>query len=169
MNLKPEIKFGILCALCMIAWILIQFLAGFHTKYLYWGQYTGYFTYLLILYFLYKGLREKKSDKPEAFTMRNGIRTGIIQLMITASISSLFMFVYNYKINPLWVENMINFQRVNANSTSYFLKFANDPEAQAIILSNTETHLCLHFLSILIVGTSMSFMLSAIFVNKKSL
>ncbi|MEX1189621.1 MAG: DUF4199 family protein [Bacteroidia bacterium] len=167
MSIKPEIKFGILCALGIIAWTLIQYLAGFHSKYLYWGQYTGYFSYLLILYFLWKGLNEKMADKPGSFTMRRGIREGLIQLTITAGFSSLFMFVYDYKINPLWVEEMISFQRSNGSSTGYFLKFANDPGAQAIILSNTETHLCLYFLSILIVGSSMAFMISAILINKK--
>lgn len=168
MTLKPEIRFGILCAFCMIAWTLIQYSAGFHTKYFYWGQYTGYVSYVFIFYFLYRGLKEKMRDKPEAFTIRRGMREGIIQLMITASISSIFMFLYDYKINPLWVEEMISFQRTDGNSTSYFLNFANDPEAQAIIMSNTETHLCLYFLSIIIVGTSMAFMLSAVLQNKKA-
>ena len=167
MTIKPEIRFGSLCAICMIIWTLIQYLAGFHTKYLYWGQYTGYLSFLLILYFLYRGLNEKMRDRPGRFTIRRGMREGIIQLMITASITSIFMFFYDYKINPLWVEDMISFQRTNGNSTKYFVRFANDPEAQAIIMSNTETHLCLYFLSILIVGASMSFMLSAILQSRK--
>jgi hypothetical protein len=106
-------------------------------------------------------------DNEGKFSIRRGMREGVIQLMITSSVASIFMFFYDYKINALWVEDMISYQRTHGISTGYFVRFANDTNAQSIILSNTETHLCLFFLSIVIVGSSMAFMISAILSNKK--
>jgi len=168
MSIKPEIKYGFIGAVGLISWTMIQYFGGFHTTKPYWGQYTGYAIHLILLYTLWKGLSEKFHDQAKDFSLRKGIRESILQLMITAIPSSLFMFMYDYKINPFWVDNMINYQRNNGYSTGFFLRFANDPEAQAIILSNTETHLCIYFLTILVSGTSMAFMITAFLLSKKS-
>lgn len=167
MSIKPEIKFGVLCTLFIILWTLVQYALGFHSRNFEWGQYSGYLNYAFIFFFLWKGLNEKWMDHEGKFSLRRGMREGVIQLMITSSVASIFMFFYDYKINALWVEDMISYQRTHGISTGYFVRFANDTNAQSIILSNTETHLCLFFLSIVIVGSSMAFMISAILSNKK--
>ncbi|MCB0819885.1 MAG: DUF4199 family protein [Bacteroidetes bacterium] len=167
MNIKPEIRYGILGATGLILWTIIQYFAGFHTSRLYWGQFSGYFIHVIIFYTLLKGLKEKYHDNPGIFSLRKGLREGVIQLFITAIPASAFMFIYDYKLNPLWVENMIEYQRHHGFSTGFFLKFANDPAAQAIVLSNTETHLCIYFLTILSAGASMAFMISAYLISRK--
>jgi hypothetical protein len=95
--------------------------------------------------------------------MRKGIREALIQLTITASLSSVFMFLYDYQLNPFWVDNMIQFQRENPGRMNIFAKFANDPDATAIVVSNTETHLCVYFLSILFFGAIAAAIFSAVF------
>ena len=62
---------------------------------------------------------------------------------------------------------MVTWQRQNSSSFSLNLFLANDPHAEAIILSNTETHLCLYFLGIVVVGASMAFMISAMISKSK--
>jgi hypothetical protein len=167
MRVKPEIKYGLLGALLLIIWTLAQFFAGFHTYQFAIAQYTGYGNFLIVFICLWFGLKEKSIDYKGKFTVRRGVKESMYQLFITASVSSLFMFLYDYKINPLWVEEMVTWQRQNSNSFSLNLFLANDPHAEAIILSNSETHLCLYFLGIVVVGTSMAFMISAM-ISKTS-
>jgi hypothetical protein len=67
----------------------------------------------------------------------------------------------------MWVERMVVWQQENGNPSTFFIKIANEHEVNSSILSNTETHLCLYFLGILIVGTSMAFMISASLLKNK--
>lgn len=165
---RPEIKFGLLGATLLICWTLAQYFLGFHTFRLGAATYAGYINYLIILISLWLGLQEKKMDYGGKFTVRRGVKESMYQLFITASISSIFMFIYDYKINPFWVENYIQWQRIHENRNSLFMLFVNDPNAEAIILSNTETHLCIYFLAIVGIGACIAFLLSAIIANSKA-
>ena len=165
MKIKPEIKYGLWGGLLLMGWTLIQFALGFHTDKFWLEQYSAYGTYLIILICVWLGLNEKRKDYKGSFSVRRGVKESIYQLIFTAVISSVFMFAYDYKINALWVERLIEWQRANGTPNTVFLRLANDPQANAVVLSNTETHLCLYFLGIVVVGASMAFMLSAIIAN----
>lgn len=161
MNVKPEIKFGLLAGTALIAWTIAQYMLGFHTTRLHIGYYSGYGMYAFILLALWMGLREKNADKGYKMTFRMGIRTGLILLLIAAGTSSAFMFLYDYKINPLWVDSMINFQ-LDTDKDFSLSRLANDSNASAIILSNTEMHLCVYFLSIILSGMAITVAITAI-------
>jgi hypothetical protein len=165
MKIKPEIKYGLWGGLSLIGWTLLQYAMGFHTDKFWLEHYSGYGSYLIVLIFVWLGLNEKRKDYNGNFSVRRGVKESMYQLIFTAIISSLFMFVYDYKINALWVERLIEWQRANGAPNTVFLRLANDPQANAVVLSNTETHLCLYFLGIVVVGASMAFMLSAIIAN----
>jgi hypothetical protein len=96
------------------------------------------------------------------------MKSGIYQLVLTATVASVFMFLYDYKINNMWVERMVQWQQENGSSNVFFIKVANDQEGNLAILSNTETHLCLYFLGIILVGASMAFMISASLLKNKT-
>jgi phosphatidylserine decarboxylase len=165
MAIKPEIKYGTLCAAGLILWTLIQYFSGFHTIRLSIGQYSGFGNYLIVIVCIWLGLKEKQLDDSGHLSIRKGIREALLQLAITATLSSIFMFIYDYHINPFWVDNMIQFQRDTPGKLNTFARFANDPDATAIVLSNTETHLCVHFLSILFIGSIAAALLSCVFQN----
>ena len=115
---------------------------------------------LIILGFaIYPAIKEKQIDSAKKFTLRLGLRTGLILMLIASSVSSGFMFIYDYKINPLWVEKMIDWQ-ISVDKNYSLSKLANDPDASAIILSNTEMHLCVYFLTLIIAGMIISFLVS---------
>jgi multisubunit Na+/H+ antiporter MnhE subunit len=167
MEIRPEIKFGFTGAFVMICWTIIQYYLGFHSENLHLEFLSGYGNYLIVFIFLIFGIREKRNDLGKKYTLRKGMKSGIYQLILTASISSAFMFLYDYKINNIWVERMVVWQQENGNPSTFYIKIANEHEVNSSILSNTETHLCLYFLGILIVGTSMAFMISASLLKNK--
>ena len=168
MEVKPEIKFGVLGAILLILWTLIQYYLGFHSHNLHLEFLSGYGTSLFVFIMLFTGIREKRNDWGNEFTLRKGMKSGIYQLVLTAFIASIFMFFYDYKFNNMWVERMVQWQQEHGASNVFFIKVANDQEGHLAILSNTETHLCLYFLGIILVGSSMAFMISASLLKNKA-
>ncbi|MFM2284749.1 MAG: hypothetical protein RLZZ543_246 [Bacteroidota bacterium] len=167
MNIKPEIKFGLLGAVLLISWTIAQYLLGFHTYRLTWALSSGYVNFLIVLTCVWLGIKEKRNDTTGVFSVRQGVKESMYQLSITATIASLFMFVYDYHINAMWVDKLVDWHRTNESSHSLLMLLSNDPNASAIILSNTETHLCLYFLGILVGGGCMAFLFSG-FIGKKA-
>jgi hypothetical protein len=77
------------------------------------------------------------------------------------------MFLYDYRINPLWVENLVQWEYQNGGG-GVFIQIANEAYAtpDSVILSNTELHLCYYFLSILCIGGVFSLLISALLGDK---
>lgn len=160
-QIKPEIKYGLGAAILLIGYTLLQFAAGFHTTNFGAGYYSSYGIFVILAYFLYLSLTEKQRDMGVLFTLRLGLRTALIQMLLCAFLASGFMLLYDYFINPLWVENMVVWKAAHTGHFNLAIS-ANDPQASAFMLSHTETHLCLYFLEIVLGGMSIGFMITAI-------
>jgi hypothetical protein len=52
----------------------------------------------------------------------------------------------------MWVERMVQWKQEHGSSSVFFIKVSGDQETNLAILSNTETHLCLYFLGIIIIA-----------------
>lgn len=158
--LKPEVKYGLLAGFALVVWTLTQYFLGFHT--IRFGYFNFDFYGLLIILFisLFISLKEKKADLGGHFSIRQGMRTAMFQLFLTALISCVFMFIYDYKLNPLWIEELVKWQELKGES-SLFSGFANDPSAGAVVLSNTEAHLSFYFMSIVVAGGFFTLIISA--------
>lgn len=159
MEIKPEIKFGIVAALALIAWTSVQFILGFHTDKFELNYISSWGILLILVVAIYPAIKEKQLDAGKKFSVRLGLRTGLILMLIASTIASSFMFIYDYKINPLWVDKMIDWQ-ISTDKNYSLSSLANDPDASAIILSNTEMHLCVYFLTLIIVGMLVSLFVS---------
>jgi hypothetical protein len=159
MEIKPEIKFGSIAAVALIAWTIVQYLLGFHTDKFHLTFISPWGMLAILAASIYPAIREKQLDVGTNFSLRLGLRTGLIMTLIASSVASGFMFIYNYKINPLWVDNMIEWQ-ISEEKKYSLSRFANDPDASAIILSNTEMHLCVYFLTIILAGMMISLFFS---------
>ncbi len=167
MEIKPEIKFGFLAGLALITWTIVQYFLGFHTNNFEFGSIALVGNVILLLFPLWMALNEKKSDAGMAFNLRLGMRTGLLLLLISSALASVFMVIYDYKINPLWVDRMINWQ--NSTDKKFALStLANDPGASAIILSNTEMHLCMYFFTLLFSGMLLTFLISIVQLLRKN-
>jgi len=167
MGLKPEFKFGILAGFALIMWTMVQYWLGFHTFRFKAGQITGYGMYFIIAVALWMGLNEKYADNGGTLSVRNGMKSGILQLMLTAVVATTFMIVYDYKINAHWIDQLVAWQKETQTFGLYVL-FDNDPNSTSIILSNSETHICVYFLGILGVGGCIAFLIAAILASRET-
>ena len=65
------------------------------------------------------------------------------------------------------MEKLISWQRENNMNLTILQITANEQNASAVILSNTEVYLCVHFLSIVFVGGLFSFLISSFLLGTK--
>lgn len=95
----------------MAAWVLIEYFLGFHTTSLEIGQYSGYFSFIIPIAFIYIALHDRQRMSRQKLSVIDGINTGFAIALWSALILTAFMFIYNKYINPAWVETMIEWQR----------------------------------------------------------
>ena len=163
---KPEIRFSLWCGLFFILWYGIQYFLGFHSVRLVFAQYAGFLNYTILFIMLLFTLKEKRDDLKSAFNVSAGVRAGLIFSMITGWIFTGWLLIYNYFINPLWVEDFVVWQSLSGYSLPFFSIQTSEEFTSVMMLSNTETHIALNFLGILIFGSIFSIFIS-IGLNKK--
>ena len=103
--IKTDVKFGIITGIGICAWILTEYLLGFHTTRLSVGQYSSYFAVAIPLVTLYFGIREKRDNYYGGkITVGAGIRTGLMISVISAIITTIFLIIYYNYINPDFIQ-----------------------------------------------------------------
>ena len=158
--IKPEIRYSLWCGLFFILWYVVQYFAGFHTVRLVFAQYAGFLNYTILFIMLFYSLKEKRDDLKGSFDVQAGLRSGLIFCMITSWIFAGWLLVYNYFINPLWVEDFVIWQSLSGYSLPFFSIQTSGEFTSVMMLSNTETHIALNFLGILIFGSIFSIFIS---------
>lgn len=106
--MRPELKYGLLSGVGICLWITTEYCLGLHTTRLEIGEYTGYFSSIVPVVFIFFLLREKQAanhDRP--LTLAQGIAAGLVASLVAAVIVYGFMLAYNRWINPYWVDNAL--------------------------------------------------------------
>lgn len=102
-SFKPML-YGVYNGLAVCAFILLEFLLGFHNSNLQAGQYSSYFSMLIPLFFLSVGIASiYKSSAPGKFKFMHGLQFGLFMSMFSSIVLGLFTYVYNHFINPGWM------------------------------------------------------------------
>jgi hypothetical protein len=112
-SLDPEVTYGITCGVAMCAWVLAEFLLGFHTTSFEIGTYSGYFSAIIPIVFIFTSLRQRQSLNNGVLTTKDGINIGFRIALISSIIFAAFLYFYNTAINPDWIERLVEWQRKN--------------------------------------------------------
>ena len=64
--------YGFLCGLAMSGWIMIEFLLGFHSTSFEIGRYSGYFSVIIPVVFIFVALRERQSQSKGILAVKEG-------------------------------------------------------------------------------------------------
>ncbi|HYE59988.1 MAG TPA: DUF4199 family protein [Candidatus Kapabacteria bacterium] len=107
---KHELMYGVYIGLGVSVWVLLEFFLGFHTTRMELGQYSGFFSILIPIFFLMRALKEKRVEKGGDLSLKEGIKTGVIVSFAAASVLTLFFWAYNTRINPSWMEHGLAFE-----------------------------------------------------------
>lgn len=100
------VKYGIICGLLTCFWIMSEFLLGFHNEHYEIGKYSGYLAAVIPFVTVFLGLKEKRQQNIAAATFPRLFGTGVVLVLISATIIAVFMWAYNSYINPDW-QNII--------------------------------------------------------------
>src|SRR3989338_11300688 len=92
-TMKPELRYGLIIGLGVSLWVLVEFLLGFHTKYMDIGEFTGYLSVIIPILGLYSGLFAKRMENL-SITYWQLVKAGMMMVIIGALIMSLFMGLY---------------------------------------------------------------------------
>ena len=100
--MKSAQKFGIISGLFSGLWMIAEFYLGLHDRPE--GKYTEYlglmvFTVCIVLSIFYT----RERDMNGAITFKLAWRSGIITVVISALITSLFCFIFCKWLNPDWI------------------------------------------------------------------
>ena len=110
-KINPGLFYGILCGLSMSAWVLMEFALGFHTTSIEIGQYSGYFSIVFPIIYIYLALHSRQAQHNNTLTAIEGINTGFRLSFFCAIVLTLFFYLYNAYINPDWINATIEWQR----------------------------------------------------------
>ncbi|MEK7630801.1 MAG: DUF4199 domain-containing protein [Patescibacteria group bacterium] len=113
-DIRIELRFGLLAGGLVCLYMLAEFLLGFHTTRLDIGAYSGYGASIIPFIIYFFALRQWKLERGGGFfTMRQGVRSGLLMGMITAVILASFMLAYNTLINPSFLDKNIEVVRIS--------------------------------------------------------
>ncbi len=108
---NSETLYGIFCGLALCVWVLIEFALGFHTTSLEIGQYSGYFSIIVPIVFIFVALRDQQRKSNGLLSLKDGMNIGFQIAIISAAIFTIFLYIYNNYINTHWIEMMVEWQR----------------------------------------------------------
>jgi len=108
---NPGLFYGILCGISMCAWVLVEFVLGFHTTAIDIGQYSDYVLILFPIIYIFLALQNRQRHYKNRLTFIDGINTGFRLAFFSALILTLFFYVYIVYINPDWIQAAIEWQR----------------------------------------------------------
>lgn len=107
-----EIKYGLIIGFGIIAWMLTEYFAGFHTTKLHIGEYSGYFSALIPLVFLFRGVKELRDRSLGGkMSFSQGFIAGFRISFIASVMISLFLLLYIQVIHPDWISLGLEYQR----------------------------------------------------------
>lgn len=109
--MRPELKYGLIAGAGVCAWIMGEFLLGFHTTRLEIGAYSGYLSCLIPLATLFLLLKGKRDRSPDGrLNYWPALKSGLHAAFITGAIVYGFMMVYGSFINPGWLDHVLEWR-----------------------------------------------------------
>ncbi|NUN71369.1 MAG: DUF4199 domain-containing protein [Bacteroidetes bacterium] len=109
--MNHTVRYGLFSGAALSAWVLLEYMLGFHTTSLEIGQYSGYGSILILSAVLYTALREHQRAAHGVLTLRDAADTGFRIAIISALLITLFMAFYTTVINPDWIDATVEWQR----------------------------------------------------------
>jgi hypothetical protein len=103
--MKTPIKFGLISAVAVSTWVLLEYLLGFHTTRYELGQYTGFGAAIFPVACTWVALTRLRAAAG-ALTFGRGLAAGAVVAAISSAGTGLFMVVYYRFINPGWLATM---------------------------------------------------------------
>jgi Protein of unknown function (DUF4199) len=168
-NLKTEIKYAVFSAIALVLWVLIEHLLGFNTSRMEIGEYTQPIIAIVVLIFLFFGIREKRNkDFGGTLTFLQGLKTAFFISLFYALLQGLWFAVYSKIINPEYATLLFQFQEKQLAAAGKTPEQIVDEMAMAkMIFGNVAVQFVFFILSTTTVNTVVGAIMT-LFLKKKA-
>jgi hypothetical protein len=154
--MKLEIKFAIIYCIISLSWLLLEFLAGLHTKYIEYHPIVTMFALVPSVLVYRKALISKKELLGGTISLKDALKSGLLLTVFIAILSPILLFVFYFVINPSFFDTMIKYSVENRKATF----------EQATDYFNFNSYLQMTVAGGLFIGTLIS-VISALIVRDK--
>ena len=155
--MKTDLNWGLITGIGVAAWILVEYILGFHSENMEIGKFTGYFAVIIPLLTYYYGIREKRDQYLDGtITFGRAFGSGILISLITSVILTIFMFIYVEYINPEWFESGVAYEMQKLEAAGYSGQEIGMKLTDFAYLYSTPTQLIVTFFGTLIQGFLIS-------------
>lgn len=165
--MKIEIKYGLYTGIGICLWRIAEHFLGFTSTKLYIGQYSRVFAILLPIVMIPIGIREKRDlELGGTLVLYDGAKCGVAIATIYGAITAAFFFIYQTYINPEYVANLIEFERIRM--VAYGIAendIAGKIEAMST-LNSFPAIVIFHFAGAIVSGLAISIIASALLKRK---
>lgn len=109
-NLKVELKWALIFMVTLLAWMLLERIAGLHDRYIEQQQYLTMLFIVPAVYVYFEALRDKKRvTYGGQMTYWQGFKSGVIISVIIAACSPLTQWLVSYVVTPSYFANVIDY------------------------------------------------------------
>jgi hypothetical protein len=109
--MKTEIRYGIIFALIVVVYVMIEHFLGFNTTRHDIGQYTRLAGVLVPILGIFFGIRAKRQELNGRMIFGQGVKTGFLIAVIQTTITTLWFWFYGTVVNPQFMDTMLEFER----------------------------------------------------------
>ena len=114
---KLEMKWGFIFAAMQLVWITLEFLFGFHDKYISWHPVVTNFVAVPSIIIMVLAIREKRALQNGRITFGNAFLCGLGVSVVVAVLSLLVQTIFFRVINPNFFASMIKYTTENGQAT----------------------------------------------------
>ena len=165
--MKIEIKYGALIGAGVCAWVLAEFVLGFHNEHLAVGKITGYLSTLIPVVVLYRALKERRDQQPDGeLGTAAGVKSGLVISAIAAVITTTFLWTYNHTINPGRMEKALEFEQAQMAKSGASAEVIARNVAAFHTLNSGGIQIITGFSSTLVMGLAISLIITAVLKKK---
>ncbi len=136
--MSTEFKYGLITGAGVCLWLAAEYLLGFHTTHVAIGEYSSYFSNLILLAVLFLLLKQKQSAQPgDPLSLRQGVNAGVFTSFIAAVIVYCFLVAYSQFFNPGWLDYPLDWKvaqwraqgvtEIDIRKEITFYRLANSP------------------------------------------
>ena len=108
--MQPWMKLGLALGVAMCIWTMAEYLLGFHTTRIAWGQVSSYVALVMPLAFIVAAGRAQRRRAPET-GVGGYLATAVLVMLVSYCVLIPFQLAYHHYINPQWLERLLAYQR----------------------------------------------------------
>lgn len=167
MIIKNELLAGIAITVASFLWICLEYIIGFHDRFIDYHMYVTNLAYILPIIGIYWAIKKRYATFSKGqFQLKDGLMSGVIVFVTAALLNLPLQLLFVTNINPDFFGNMIASEAKKAILSGGNSIIAMTDAQQYY---NTSSYLIKGFTGFLILGMFLSLMLSFRLVKKDSM